>query len=1835
MQHSVSTDELGLSSSIYTSFAGSSAGYVAEVFNDLSKSFSEYDKITEEAPLDPTQKLLRPRRYMLPTIQRVRLRDRRPIWRGDGRGDGPSKLQWASAKEHSQPDVSPLSRIGASIVRIGVGDNMILLLFGGVDEEGLCSTEVRIFDPIHTRWCLPAEVGVVLGGEAPSQRCGHSACAMGRHVVLFFGGRTPTGTSDELHALVQHRAEMTVSVRSSGLSWSLPVVKDGPAPSARAYHAVAEMGSTMLLVGGEVRMRARERDERMNERQRANGTEAVLPPLHKRSEISLAPSVSAPSLLTRNGSDRGGGSPRAGSNVLSPPRSPPKSRGSPRASGLNTPGLGAGRPLAGSSSSKSIALYPTKAPPIAIREAADAASRAQSSSLKTRKERRLVYVPLADTWTLVRNAKGQFEWAKLTTSGQEPPPRSRAALVGLAERGLAFLFGGRSLRSNVLLNDAHILDVKMATWARTSLCGVPPTPRECSGGLAFGPGSAVLIWGGKGHACTSDAIVFDIDRRQWADRIDLTADLGLWELPWRQSHTPEARTCHMVAKLGSAKLLVCGGQRDDGSFCDDAPALIGECSPSALSPACVTLTAVSPRRVSTRGGDVITLRGSGFRPQTKIMVRFSAPRPLPLSPKPSAAMRFAADDESIIVDAAYLDFHTITCVAPSMIELMCDGHALLECCMIDPLETGHWWTSDEAVLELASRPQEIAALRPIGPTSIGHTQLGGFKQGKLAPLPVCTRYSRRMRALDVRGRRPAIELPLTCRMQRVGAPPPIESPKGVKDATPVSTLEATLTYLGEGTYELELWSAEMGNFEVVITSSKPPDAPPAAAPTGDDEEEADAGESKLPSELVYARFPISATPGHTNPDSCKLHVNGGTLGADGTLLLVAGNMCPFTVALFDHVGNAVDGAEASWTWQCVKVDDAAPGEVDEAALGSNHFAPLESSSFRLLTAGTYELHVNCGDSLVPSAAGVKGAPTMVSVMPSALSVTTSTVYGSGVHSRYPDGVEDEEREVVLIARDAYGNRLGHSPRELATFSVTLHPVEKAGGKAATSPASRGPSPPPAGEHDDTGAPAPAAPPGNVVKIIDSGDGVVRAVYPILELGSYSLTVSLGSELLLSKTIASGRAKDRPKNSPHWSEEERIFAIETSVDMQRAELMRKAQAKAAEDQRTERFQRQFKKPGQDDSPKKQALDASEIFRLVDDDASGQISEGEMRKYMELRGYAEDEILAAVKSLDVDGDGQISAQEFAALTGGDVDPTLEDLLMPYQAPDSVFEEIRRNDVAGGEGAVESPAQRSISLGQLKEIYLSQVVRRCVAEQWIGRRQGPDGKWTYAKLTPETVNLYDLASYVIVPATAPQKCSLIELCVGPEEQAPPEWVVSSPWRLPLHALILSLEAHARDLGLGDGARYWIAALALNQHELTETAVAANHLNLPFYQALTHSAGCVAIVDEEGESFDRVWCEYEAYLALAHPPSSTSRFCVYTPIAHAYYAPGSPMPEMRMAVGLVDGKARNPRAPAEEETWAAKLRREAPFPSYLLEMAIGERVVEAGQASRPADRTRILNAIAGLNGPKQIGNAPPAQHANFTFVNEVLKGHFAAFLLNAALLDTDAERCVRIIDTARKGRVRRMALTLEGSSDGIADEDAQTGAVTATLTAALDALDGATLTELRLDGLAHLVELPPRLLELSGLTQLTLSGATALEALPESLGASLPNLCALDLSGAVKIKQLPEDVSSLVELETLDLAGCTSLLKLPNRLGGAAALVEAKEDAGDGDAADATSGVPGLQLSRVNLTGCTKLFMLPDLSHLTDGERPTVEVLLTGCNDDLVMGWELGMRKAFTGSA
>ena len=129
-------------------------------------------------------------------------------------------------------------------------------------------------------------------------------------------------------------------------------------------------------------------------------------------------------------------------------------------------------------------------------------------------------------------------------------------------------------------------------------------------------------------------------------------------------------------------------------------------------------------------------------------------------------------------------------------------------------------------------------------------------------------------------------------------------------------------------------------------------------------------------------------------------------------------------------------------------------------------------------------------------------------------------------------------------------------------------------------------------------------------------------------------------------------------------------------------------------------------------------------------------------------------------------------------------------------------------------------------------------------------------------------------------------------------------------------------------------------------------------------------------------------------------------------------------MAVGLYDGFARDMSDATQDESWDTKFRREAAFPRYLLQAAMTERRIEGGEAGRPDDGNRILNVLAGKTG-KAVSAKPPEEHASFVHANELLQGHVALAVLNAALISRadDAHRAIRARTTHALNRAQNFA--------------------------------------------------------------------------------------------------------------------------------------------------------------------------------------------------------------------
>jgi len=115
----------------------------------------------------------------------------------------------------------------------------------------------------------------------------------------------------------------------------------------------------------------------------------------------------------------------------------------------------------------------------------------------------------------------------------------------------------------------------------------------------------------------------------------------------------------------------------------------------------------------------------------------------------------------------------------------------------------------------------------------------------------------------------------------------------------------------------------------------------------------------------------------------------------------------------------------------------------------------------------------------------------------------------------------------------------------------------------------------------------------------------------------------------------------------------------------------------------------------------------------------------------------------------------------------------------------------------GAVDVPKteERAISLRQLKAV-VKHSQRRCEAEGWIGKRFS-GGRMHYELIAPQAVNLYDVATHVILPATyghmlpdGQTKPSYVQLVA--DRAQPPDYFASHFWAEPVQDFLACIAQH-----------------------------------------------------------------------------------------------------------------------------------------------------------------------------------------------------------------------------------------------------------------------------------------------------------------------------------------------------------------------------------------------------------------------------------------------------------
>ena len=604
----------------------------------------------------------------------------------------------------------------------------------------------------------------------------------------------------------------------------------------------------------------------------------------------------------------------------------------------------------------------------------------------------------------------------------------------------------------------------------------------------------------------------------------------------------------------------------------------------------------------------------------------------------------------------------------------------------------------------------------------------------------------------------------------------------------------------------------------------------------------------------------------------------------------------------------------------------------------------------------------------------------------------------------------------------------------------------------------------------------------------------------------------------------------------------------------------------------------------------------IFEAVDADADGKMTRGELESYLLSRDAwrTKADVAVLFSALDGDGDGGITRDELrAALTeverlragwSEQIDPhnagktfyhnagTGESTrtrpaqgtppllwLMALAPPPSgvaIFAGLVRE---GGPVDIPDAAHRAITLGQLKAT-LAHAQPRCHAEKWLCKRFS--GKaMRVEECSVWKINLYDVATHVILPATHGHRLpdgttqpSFVELLADGAQR--PEYFVSHFWGESHHDFVNCIAQHTRDRAYGGGsfettmnreipeqkrgakgadgdkAKLWVCAYANRQWSLAAD-VTDDPSQTSFHKAMRLAFGTLAILDDKALYFTRVWCDYEIYVSLTIKEEERDEVArAHGRYTYDVYTAPKPKPLYRDAVGLVDGiaPADSGRSGPHIET-TTKYFREKEFPVALIDKGMRARVQE-GQASVDADKQHILNAIIG---GRELNATVPAEHPRFEEINATLNGRVAADAMTAAI-EAGGATLERALEALKAGRATIFCMYLQDCKEATAE-------VMARVVAALpDSLEHLTIRN------CDTLTAAPRLSALTRLRTLKFVRCRQLASLPEL--SALTQLQTLHLRTCEQLASLPE-LEALTQLRELNLVYCDKLVTVDKARG------------------------------------------------------------------------------------
>lgn len=190
-----------------------------------------------------------------------------------------------------------------------------------------------------------------------------------------------------------------------------------------------------------------------------------------------------------------------------------------------------------------------------------------------------------------------------------------------------------------MLNDLSALDQIELIWVRITLCGVPPSPRECCAGHVIGP--TLVIFGGRGRTCHDDCALFHLARDTRTGSFTQPEKLefpGQWEHPdmseASSGHQPRRLQGQTVCRNGSCKTLLFGGfSTDDDCWAKNVmhSAVVHTCRRERS----LQVLQLNPKEAHVRGGKTVEIQGEGFGQGSSFMVSHAAAAIVPKLSAPS------------------------------------------------------------------------------------------------------------------------------------------------------------------------------------------------------------------------------------------------------------------------------------------------------------------------------------------------------------------------------------------------------------------------------------------------------------------------------------------------------------------------------------------------------------------------------------------------------------------------------------------------------------------------------------------------------------------------------------------------------------------------------------------------------------------------------------------------------------------------------------------------------------------------------------------------------------------------------------------------------------------------------------------------------------------------------------------------------------------------------------------------------------------------------------------------------------------------------------------------